>query len=126
MYNKELIIEIFKNIDWALEQIDKRFQGVRSCVDFIKDDSGLEKMDSICMQLINIGEVTKQVDKLTDAKFLVNYPGIDWKKIKGMRDIIAHQYFDIDAETIFIVCSEHLPELKKVIQKILSDINHEK
>lgn len=87
----------------------------------MKDDIGREKLDSICMQLINIGEVLKQIDKLTDSKLLVNYPEIDWKKAKGMRDIITHHYFDIDAETIYTVCSEHIPEMKTVMERMLNE-----
>ena len=123
MYDKELIVEDFKNIAWALDQITKRFQAIKSSDDFIKDDAGLEKQDSICMQLINIGEALKQIDTLTDAKLLINYPDIDWKKAKGMRDIITHHYFDIDAETVFVVCSEHIPEMKSVIEKIRRDLD---
>ncbi len=46
------------------------------------------------------------------------------KKAKGMRDIITHHYFDIDAETIYIVCSEHIPKMRKVIKKILDDVEN--
>lgn len=122
MYDKELVVEILRNIAWSIDQITKRFQAIRSSDDFTKDDEGLEKLDSICMQLINIGEALKQVDKLTDSKLLANYPEMDWKKAKGMRDIITHHYFDIDAETVFVVCSEHIPEMKKVVDKILNNL----
>ena len=122
MYDKELVIEIFQNIIWSLEQISKRFQAIQSGDDFLKDDIGLEKLDSICMQLINIGEALKQIDKLTQAMLLSNYPEIDWKKVKGMRDIITHHYFDVDAETIYSVCLEHIPDIKRVISKILHDL----
>ena len=122
MYNRELTAEIFRNIIWAIEQITKRFQAIETSEDFIKDDQGLEKLDSICMQLINIGEALKEIDKLTEGKLLVKYPGVDWKKAKGMRDIITHHYFDIDAETVFTVCSEHLPEMKSVLERILLEI----
>jgi uncharacterized protein with HEPN domain len=121
-YDKELVVDILNNIIWSLDQISKRFQGIRSSVDFIKDDLGLEKLDSICMQLINIGEALKQIDKLTDAKLLAKYPEIDWKKAKGMRDIITHHYFDIDAETVFTVCAEHVPTMKEVIIRITNDL----
>ena len=47
---------------------------------------------------------------------------IDWKKAKGIRDVITHHYFDIDAETIFTVCSEHLSPLKDVVTRIIADI----
>lgn len=122
MFDKELLEENLKNILWALEQIIKRFQVIQSSDDFLKDDTGLEKLDSICMQLINIGEVLKQIDRLTDSKLLINYPEIDWKKAKGMRDIITHHYFDNDAETIYTVCSEHIPKMEKVMAKILGDV----
>lgn len=124
MFDKDLIVETMKNIAWTLEQISKRFQAINSSDDFVKDDIGTEKLDSICMQLINIGEGLKYIDKLTDAKLLTKYPDIDWKKAKGMRDIITHHYFDIDAETIYIVCSEHIPKMRKVIKKILDDIEN--
>lgn len=122
MYDKDLIVSILKNIAWSLEQITKRFQSIESSEDFLKNDLGLEKLDSICMQLINIGEALKELDKLTEGSLLLNYPGIDWKKAKGMRDIITHHYFDIDAETVFVVCKERIPEMKKVIQKIVDDL----
>jgi uncharacterized protein with HEPN domain len=121
MYDRDLLLADIKNIIWALEQISRRFQVIQSSDDFLKDDIGLEKLDSICMQLINIGEVLKQIDKLTDSKLLANYPEIDWKKAKGMRDIITHHYFDIDAETIYSVCSEHVPEMKIIMTRILKD-----
>ena len=122
MYDKELVVSILKNILWSLEQIDKRFQSIQSSVDFLKDDSGIEKLDSICMQLINTGEALKEIDKLTEGSLLSNYPDIDWKKAKGMRDIITHHYFDIDAETVFFVCKERIPEMQKVTQKIMNDL----
>jgi uncharacterized protein with HEPN domain len=122
MYDKDLVVSILKNILWSLEQIAKRFQSIQSSVDFLKDDSGIEKLDSICMRLINTGEALKEIDKLTEGSLLSNYPDIDWKKAKGMRDIITHHYFDIDAETVFVVCKERIPEMEKVIQKIVNDL----
>lgn len=74
------------------------------------------------MQLINIGEVLKHVDRLTSGELLVNTPEIDWKKVTGLRDIITHHYFDIDAETIFTVCSEHLEPLRVHIISMITDV----
>jgi len=122
MYDKDLIRSILKNVAWSLDQIIKRFQSIQSSEDFLKDDTGLEKLDSICMQLINTGEALKEIDKLTGGNLLLNYPDIDWKKAKGLRDIITHHYFDIDAETVFIVCKERIPKMKKVIHQIKNDL----
>lgn len=117
----ELIVQIIDNILWALDQVQKRFIVIHSPDDFLDSDEGIEKLDSICMQLINIGEALKQIDKITGKTLLVNYSAIEWKKVMGMRDIITHHYFDIDAETVFTVCEEHIPELKKVITEIRND-----
>ena len=62
MYDKDLVVSVLKNILWSLEQITKRFQSIQSSEDFLKDAPGLEKLDSICMQLINIGEALKEID----------------------------------------------------------------
>ena len=117
----EIIKDILDNILWALDQVQKRFRVIQSPDDFLDSDEGIEKLDSICMQLINIGEALKQIDKITGKTLLVNYSAIEWKKVMGMRDIITHHYFDIDAETVFTVCEEHIPELKKVITVIRND-----
>ena len=124
MFDRELVITDLRNILWSMKQIAKRFDTVNSPTEFTNDDAGLVKLDSICLQLINIGEVLKHIDKLTEEKLLANYPGVDWKKAKGMRDVITHHYFDIDAETIYAVCREHLPPMQKVIAAILEEVEN--
>ena len=77
------------------------------------------------MQLIAIGEALKQIDKLAGPAFLANYSSVDWKKAKGLRDIITHHYFDIDAETVFTVCSEHLPVMRVAVSRIVADLEEQ-
>jgi hypothetical protein len=55
MYDKELVLEILKNIIWSIDQVTKRFQAIESSDDFIKDDNGLEKLDSICKLITGKG-----------------------------------------------------------------------
>ena len=69
MYNKALVLEILRQIDWSVQTIKKRFVPVQSVDDFTSSDSGLEKLDAICMQLIAIGESVKNLDKATDHGF---------------------------------------------------------
>jgi len=123
MFDRELVLADLSNIIWAIDQIQKRFAAIAVIDDFTKDDTGLEKLDSICMQLINIGEVLKQVDKLTSGELLVKYPEIDWKRVKGLRDIITHHYFDIDAETIFSVCEDHIVPLRLCVSRMISHLD---
>ena len=67
------------------------------------------------MVIIAIGESVKTLDKLTDKKLLPTYPSIDWKKVMGARDIIAHHYFEVDAEEVFSIIKNDLEPLKKAI-----------
>lgn len=79
-------------------------------------------MDSICMMLIVIGESLKNLDKVTEGKLLPRYPDVDWKKAKGMRDILTHHYSDINAEAVFFTCKDKIPQLLLTVQKMVGDL----
>ena len=83
----------------------------------------MEKLDSICMLLIAIGEALKNLDKATNKTLLLRYPQVDWKKAKGMRDIISHHYFEADAEVIYDVCKYNIAELAQIINKMIKEIS---
>ena len=63
----------------------------------------MERLESTCMLLIAVGESIKGIDKLTNKELLTQFPEIDWKGAMGIRDIIAHHYFDLDAEIVYNV-----------------------
>ena len=122
MYDKELVSEILQQIFTAIERVEFRFTPVATPDFFLETEEGLEKLDAICMALIAIGESLKNIDKITDQSLLSKYPSINWKQIKGMRDVISHHYFDIDAEAVFQVCKSDIAELKQAIIKIKNEI----
>lgn len=124
MYDKSLVIEILMQILNASKTVAKRFEVVTSIDYFTDTPEGLEKLDSICMQLIAIGESLKNIDKITDKTLLEKYPQVDWKGVKGIRDIISHHYFDLDAEEIYFVCDTKLDTLIKTIAIIISDLQN--
>lgn len=74
-----------------------------------------EKLDAACMVIIALGESVKTLDKLTDKQLLPTYPSIDWKKIMGARDIMAHHYFEVDADEIYSIIRNDLEPLKNAI-----------
>ncbi len=122
MYDKELVQDILNQILDATQKVITRFTPIQTVEDFTNTPEGMEKLDSICMQLMAIGESLKNIDKITNRTLLAKYPEIDWTGVKGLRDIITHQYFDIDAEEIFFVCKEHIPPLSESIKKIINDL----
>lgn len=122
MYDKELACHILNQVLRSAKTIRMRFEPIESVNDFINTPAGMEKFDSICMLLITIGESLKNLDKVTNGELLSGYPEIEWKKVKGLRDIITHQYFDVNVEAIFDVCDEKLPELIKTVTVMLVDM----
>ena len=123
MYDKSLVHDILNQILNATQTIQDRFIPIKSVEDFTNTPAGMEKLDAICMLVIAIGESLKNLDKITEKSLLTRYTNIDWKGAMGMRDIITHHYFDIDADQIFWVCEHQLEPLAETIEHMLKEMN---
>jgi len=119
MSDDSMVKDILKQMLEALRKIEWRFAPVNLVNDFTDTPQGMEKLDSICMLLVAIGESCKKIDRLTDGSLLARHPEVDWKGVKGLRDIISHHYFDVDAEEIYLICLEQIAPLADTIQKML-------
>ncbi len=118
MYDKSLVSDIIEDMITATKKIEKRCSKADCADDFLQDEEGQILLDSICMLLIAIGEAVKEIDKITNKTLLQKYPQIEWKKVAGMRDVLSHHYFDINAETVFSLCKNHIVPLKNTLEKI--------
>lgn len=129
MYSNEekiMVLSTLEDIKFSIELIKKRVEDINESDDFLKDDNGLQKLDSISMRLVAIGEGFKNIDKLTQNKLLKNYSDVPWKQVKGIRDILSHHYFDLDSEVIFEISKNELDILHKTTIKIIEDIKNQK
>ena len=123
MSDKEkMTLSTLEDIKYSIELIIFRFENINSADDFLANENGLLLLDSISMRLVAIGEGFKNIDKLTDMKLLPNYPKVNWRGVKGVRDILSHHYFDLDAETIFVICDSYLEELLIATNKMIDDV----
>ena len=123
-FEKDLVLDLLYQIQEALEVVQKRCKYAKCEDDFFDTEEGQEKLDSICMKLIAVGESLKNIDKMTNNELLNKYDYISWKDIKGIRDILSHHYFDLDASVIFNICQEHIDEVVKTIKVIIKDLNN--
>ena len=93
----------------------ERFTANVSFDEFAQND---EKIFAIEKAIEIMGEAVKNVpDSLRKS-----YPVIPWKNIAGMRDKLAHQYWQIDVEVIWKTVKNDLPIVKKMILKILTEL----
>ena len=121
--SKETALHILERIEEAIETVQVRNQIIRSADDFLLSPEGREKLDAACMVIEAIGESFKNLDKVTNCELLPLYPSIEWKEVKGVRDVIAHHYFDIDANEIFGIINNDLDSLKEAIHFFREALN---
>jgi uncharacterized protein with HEPN domain len=81
--------------------------------------SNRQAQDAIVRRLEIIGEAVKNIDD----DFRNKYPQIPWKKIAGMRDIIAHEYFGVKLERVWDVLRKDLPDIKQQMLLIMEREN---
>ena len=96
----------------AVDRIIEYTSGFDSADDFNND---YRNFDATMMNFVVIGEM---VDKISDD-FKKDHDNIEWIKIKGFRNIVAHDYFGIDAEEVWQIIKNKIPNLKTEIQILL-------
>jgi len=77
--------------------------------------------DAVRVRLIEIGEAVKALP----AELLAGEPTLPWAQIAGMRDRLAHRYFDISHAILAATISDDLPELDTAVQRLLQRLDDE-
>lgn len=80
------------------------------------EDVGLQ--DKAIRRLAIIGEAVKGLPK----EFRTKHSTIAWKDIAGMRDVLVHEYYDVNTLLVWRVLKRHVPELLKYVTKTLNEI----
>lgn len=99
----------------ALERIQRKAEPLLARATLLESEDGEDLLDVICMQFLAAGEALKRLEKLQPGLLAESFPEIDWKGAMGFRDVIAHQYFDLDAEQVLLICSQALPDMLSAV-----------
>jgi uncharacterized protein with HEPN domain len=102
--------DILANMVDAADKIEKYSAGFVNAEDLYNDS---KTFDAILMNFIVIGEMAAKLSE----EFKNRNPEIEWWKIKGLRNIVAHDYFGVDAEEIWQIIHNKISGLKLFIQK---------
>lgn len=122
MHDEELLYYSLKRIASTIERIINNSKTIDDSQYYVLSPAGMERLESTCMLLLAIGESIKGIDKMTQKQLLPNYPEVDWKGVMGIRDIIAHHYFDIDESIVFDVVKNKLPGMLETIYKMIEEL----
>lgn len=113
---------LFSRIEESISLIESQQGRIISADYFMSSTDGQFALSGVCMQLSLIGETVKVIDHIA-GDFLSSYPSIPWKQIKGLRDIVVHEYHNIDHEEVYQIMTADLPLLMAVVRQIKSDLH---
>lgn len=98
----------------ACEKIQKYTADIWDADSFYADE---KTFDAVLMNFVIIGEA---VTRLTE-KLRLQENHIPWTQIKGFRNIVAHDYFGVDAEEVWQIIMHSIPDLSDEVNNILKD-----
>ncbi len=87
--------------------------------EFVNVDQFFEHTKSFDATMMNFVVIGEMAEKLSDELIQKTQTYIDWYKIRGFRNIIAHNYFGIDAEEVWQIIQNSLPVLEKSIKELI-------
>ena len=113
----------------SLEEMDlleKMSVGIKSPEEFGQSISGMIIFRACGMSLQYITENFIKIRNIVSADFFSSYKQVPWKAVFGLRNVIAHEYTDVDDESIFNTIKLDIPVLKETAERILSDLENGK
>lgn len=80
--------------------------------DFLDDEM---RKRAVCMTVINIGELVKNLDD----DFRAEHANVPWKAIAGFRDVAAHKYQTLRMEDVYATVHDDFPALRAMLEEIV-------
>jgi len=78
-------------------------------------------VDAVVRNLEVIGEAVKHIPEELRERHTV----IDWRRVIGFRNIVVHAYFEVDVEIVWMIATTRLPELRRVMEQMLKELQEE-
>ena len=119
--NQLTIHDRLEDILESINLIQEWSESRKTVKDFMSSSTGVMAFNACVMRFQVIGEHVGKLLKNEDNP-LEAYPQIPWQAIYGLRNIISHEYANIDEEIIVSVINDDLAPLKKAIEEMLGKI----
>ena len=100
-------------------------EATRLIASYVKDTSetafrtDIQKQDTVIRRIEIIGEATAHVSQATRRAI----PELAFRKMRGMRNIVAHDYANVDLKIVGEVATVHVPEICAVLEKFFARQN---
>jgi uncharacterized protein with HEPN domain len=119
---KEQVLSVFMQIEKAIEQLQEWNSNIHSANDYYLSPGGMQTLAASCMLIEAIGEGVNKIHRITEKQLLPKRNDIPWEDIIGLRNHIAHGYFDIDGDIVFSVVKEDLLSLLEAVRFFINEL----
>lgn len=111
--SKQLAIvnDMLGQIRRAILDLQQWNENIKDADEWLSSPDGMKTLAANCMLLEAIGEGFRNIDERTHKQLLVSRPEIPWREVIGMRNHIAHGYFDINTDLVWDVIQNDLGSL---------------
>ena len=116
---KQRVLGILEQIKTAIGQLKEWNVDIKQADDYYLSPDGMQKLAASCMLIEAIGEGIHQIDDITEGNMFPERPEIPWEDVIGIRNHIAHGYFDIDGEVVYGVIKQDLDPLLEAVEYFL-------
>jgi len=102
---------------WLLDML----HASQKCLEYVsgmpedKFQTSQRDQDAVLRQLTIVGEAVKRVS----LEFRSQHPEVPWKKIAGFRDVVVHDYFNVDIKEVWRILQEDLPALVELLVPLI-------
>ena len=117
-----VVEDMLKQIRESIHNLELWNEPYSDVNEMLSSPDGVKTLAADCMLIEAIGEGFKRIDERTKQQLLPTRPEIPWSAVKGMRNHIAHGYFDINNEMVWDVVKNDLPSLRDAVDYFLAHL----
>lgn len=119
---REVLLDILHQIKNSIENLKTWNHDITDMNQLLMSPSGMQALAGNCMTIMAIGEGFRKIDKITEGQLLPLRPEIPWRQVFGLRNRIAHGYFDIDVDIISEVINDDLQPLLEATDFLITHL----
>ncbi|MDE5784926.1 MAG: DUF86 domain-containing protein [Duncaniella sp.] len=118
--DKTRIAQVLESIKKTILQLIEWNEHITSSDDYYASQHGSQLLAADCTLITAIGEGINRINRTAPGYLHSRFPDIPWYAIVGMRNHIAHGYFEIDADIVYETVKSDIPGLLDIIDQLLS------
>lgn len=118
--DRERVLLTMEDVESTIRQMIEWNRDILSSDDYYASQHGMQLLAANCTLITAIGEGINRSNRILPNFLQDNFPDIPWKAIIGMRNHIAHGYFELDAEIVFEAVKNDAAPLLEAVKSAIA------